>query len=112
LLLETLRPERAWWKRVALAGLVVLIITGMLVSGTRSAWLATLVAVVLLILPRLRLRQYIGLATICLLLVGITLSTPGIGEFVSQRATSAVETGGAGRLDIWKVGVGMLDQSP
>ena len=87
-----------------LGGLISLLTTvGIVVSGTRGAWVACVVTVVLFIVPRLTLRGRIAaLATVLVLLVA-AYQIPGVADLVAERTGNALSSGGAGRTDIWSV---------
>lgn len=98
--------------RLAPALLAVLLMMGMLVSGTRSAWFAVLAALIVVILPRLRLRQVLSLVVALSIFLVAVLQVPALGTFIADRSLAAAATGGAGRVDIWKVGVGLISELP
>ena len=112
LLLQVLLVKRRWLLRMGIGALLVLVTTGMLVSGTRSAWMAAIAALLLVVVPKLNSRQVGGLAVIGAVVVATALVAPGVSEFVTTRTEIALESGGAGRLDIWRVGIGLVDISP
>ena len=96
-----------------LGGLISLLTTvGIVVSGTRGAWLACVVTVVLFIVPRLTLRGRItALATVLVLLV-VAYQVPGVADLVAERTGSALSSGGAGRTDIWSVAATVYQSNP
>lgn len=83
-----------------------------LVSGTRAAWLAVGVVVVALVLPRIRPGRRIAAIGIALGLTVVALQIPGLSKVVLERAAIAVSTGGAGRTDIWTVGLTIYETAP
>ena len=85
---------------------------GILVSGTRSAWLAIVVALLLVVLPRMRASQIVWLAIAGGLVVIATLQLPGVADVVTGRLETAATTGGSGRLDIWAVGLSIIGAHP
>jgi O-antigen ligase len=90
-------------RRIPAAAITLVAGLGILISGTRGAWLAIAVAVPFFLLPRLPLRQRL-LAVAGAVVLGVALlQVPGVAELTSERLESAVETGGAGRTDIWRV---------
>jgi len=98
---------------VLVSALVVAITsTGIVVSGTRGAWLSALVVIALFVMPRLRPTvRIVAVAVIALMLV-IAFQLPGVADLVSKRTATAVVTGGAGRTDIWTVGLNIFESSP
>lgn len=112
LLVASLRPTHGFLARILLATLTLSTVMGMLVSGTRSAWLAALVAASFVIVSQMRFRQLplvVGLVAVGIAAVSLT---PGVAELVTNRTATAVESGGEGRLDIWNVGIGLVESSP
>ena len=100
-------------RRVVASGLVALFCTaGIVLSGTRSVWLAATVVIFLLMLPRLGLRRAVVALGVVSVLVVATLQIPGVGALVAERTGSAASTGGAGRTDIWFVGMEIFGSSP
>lgn len=100
-------------RRMMLSGIVAFLCTlGILLSGTRSVWLAAGVVIVILILPRLGRRQLVLAAGAIGLMVIAALQFPGVGELVIERTETAASTGGAGRTGIWAVGLQIIESSP
>jgi len=100
-------------RRVAAGGLVALLCTaGIALSGTRSVWLAVAVVLAFLLLPRLGARRAAAALVVVGILVGVTLQIPGVGALVTERTETAAATGGAGRTDIWTVGLEIVQSSP
>lgn len=112
LLVYSLNSSRHWLRRLSAVLLSLPIALAILMSGTRSAWMAVLVAILVIIVPKLNLRMAGGLLATIALVVGLVLTIPGLGELVVQRSTIAISTGGAGRLDIWGTGLGLVSKSP
>jgi O-antigen ligase len=111
-LYEALNADQRLLPRV-LGGAVALVTTmGVVVSGTRGAWVSVAVVILVFVLPRLpRRRQIAAIGTI--LLIGIvTLQVPGVSNLITQRADNAVSSGGAGRTDIWAVGITIYGSAP
>ena len=100
-------------RRFAASSLISLLtLAGIVVSGTRSVWVAAAVVIFLLLLPRLGARRAIAaLLVVGVLLVGV-LQLPGVGTMVAERTDTAASSGGAGRTDIWAVGLEIFQQSP
>jgi O-antigen ligase len=100
--------------RLKLVSISVAMITGIAIvlSGTRGVWLGGLVAVAIFVIPRLpRIQKVIACVMLTVMMIFV-LQLPGVGEFVSQRADTAISTGGAGRTSIWTVGLGIIESSP
>lgn len=100
-------------RAVPLAFVVALVTTaGIVVSGTRGAWLSAGVVGALYILPRLDLLRRIAAITLTAMLLGLTLQLPGVSSLVAERADDALSSGGAGRTDIWQVGLLIYASAP
>lgn len=108
LLTQLVRGDR----RILAAGGTTLCGVAVLVSGTRSAWLAIVVALLLVVLPRMRPSQIVWLAIVAGSVAIATLQLPGVADVVTGRLQSAGTTGGSGRLDIWAVGLSIIGAHP
>ncbi len=96
-----------------LGGAIALVTTaGVVVSGTRGAWVAVAVVVLLFVLPRLSLPRRVAAIAIILVLVGSAYQLPGVSDLVTERSESALSTGGAGRTDIWRAALTIFRSSP
>ena len=100
-------------RHIAASALVVgLCSIGIVLSGTRSVWLAAAVAVLFVLLPQIgRRRAGIALGVLGVLAL-VTYQVPGVAGLIAERSTTAVATGGAGRSSIWAVGLEILESSP
>jgi O-antigen ligase len=85
---------------------------GVIVSGTRGAWLGLAVVLALLIVPRLTPVRRLAVGLVLALLVTVGLQVPGVATFISERADTAVSSGGAGRTDIWYAGLLIFESAP
>jgi O-antigen ligase len=103
--------RRAWVRLLNLAFLVVLAL-GMILSGTRGSWVATVGALVLVYLPRLKPRHYLTIIISAVLGTSIALQVPVVADFVQYRVSSAVSSGGEGRITIWLVSWNIFLQHP
>ena len=92
---------------IALAGTI-----GIAISGTRGAWLSLAVVVIVFLLPRLDPLRRAAAVVVVLALVLITLQIPGIAAIVNERTDTALSSGGAGRTDIWTVGLSIIESAP
>jgi exopolysaccharide production protein ExoQ len=100
-------------RRIAASAVVSLLtLAGIVVSGTRSVWVAAGVVVFMLLLPRLGIRRAIASLVVVMLLLVAVLQLPGVGAMVADRADTAASSGGAGRTDIWAVGYEIFSESP
>ncbi len=112
ILLQGLMVRRSWVMRAAALAVSALLALGILFSGTRSAWVGVLSALALLIVPRLRRLQFVLLVALAAVGVGIVVATPQASRLVIERTSTALETGGAGRVGIWQVGTGIFLHHP
>lgn len=99
-------------RRVLAAAGATLCGVGILLSGTRSAWLAIVVALVVAILPRMRPSQIVWMAVVAGSVSIAALQLPGVADVVTGRLGNAAATGGSGRLDIWAVGLSIIAAHP
>ncbi len=103
--------KRSWVRALSIAFLVVFAI-GMILSGTRGSWVATVGGLVIVYLPRLKPRHYLIIILSIVLGTGIALQVPVITDFVNYRLGSAISSGGEGRITIWLVSWNMFLQHP
>ncbi len=94
------------------AAVVLLSTLGIVVSGTRSAWLGVVVVFAILVIPRLEGRRRIISLAVIVAVIAIVIQIPGVTEFISQRTDTAISTGGAGRTDIWAIGLAIFATAP
>lgn len=85
---------------------------GILISGTRAAWLSAVVVVLLFLLPRLEPVRRVAAVTIAAAGFVLVLQIPGIATLIQTRTDTAIATGGAGRTDIWTIGLQIFESSP
>jgi O-antigen ligase len=90
-------------RRILGGAIAILTAIGVVISGTRGAWLAVVVVVFLVVLPQLQPRRRIAAIMIILALAIGAFQIPGVADLVTERTGTAVSTGGAGRTDIWSV---------
>ncbi len=83
-----------------------------IVSGTRGAWVSIAVVVAIFVLPRLTFRRQVGAIAMIAVICVVALQIPGVASLISDRAATAVVSGGAGRTDIWTVGVSIYESAP
>jgi O-antigen ligase len=107
LLFEIHARRRIGWAVMAL----VVLATAILLSGTRSAWLAVGVGFLVGVIPRLGRRATLPAVLLAAAAIAV-IQIPEIGSYVTGRAGSALETGGAGRIDIWAVGIAIFLDNP
>jgi exopolysaccharide production protein ExoQ len=85
---------------------------GIILSGTRGAWLSILAVLAFFVFPALELRRKVAAAVLLPVVFGAVLLLPGTGSLIVERAATAGDTGGAGRTDIWSVGLVIFEHSP
>jgi O-antigen ligase len=95
-----------WWGRIVSFCALAATVLALLLTMSRSA-LVSLVVLVVVFLVRLRL--YRRLLPVILLGSGLLAAMPAT---FFRRIQEAGETGGAGRLDIWKAGLEMFKHYP
>lgn len=100
------------WHRPLAAFISVACLAGIVLSGSRGAWVSLAVVTAIFILPRFSLRQNVGAIGFLAVLLVLLLQVPGVAAFVTTRTDLAISTGGAGRTDIWSVGVEIIQSSP
>jgi len=94
------------------AAIAAITTTGIVVSGTRGAWLSAVVVLALFVIPRLKPVARIAAVGVIALLLVVSYQLPGVADLVSRRTATAITTGGAGRTDIWNVGLTIIQSSP
>jgi exopolysaccharide production protein ExoQ len=107
-LYETINGSR----RILGGAIAFLATAGIVVSGTRGAWVACAVVILLIVLPQLTPRRRVMLLATITALVAIVFQLPGIADLVVERSANAISTGGAGRTDIWTVGLTIFSSAP
>ncbi len=99
-------------RRLLGAAIAILATAGVLVSGTRGAWIACIVVILFVVLPQLSARRRV-IALVAMAAVAVAVyQVPGVAELVAERSGNAVSSGGAGRTDIWTVGLAIFEKSP
>lgn len=87
-------------------------LTGIVVSGTRGAWVSAGVIILLFVLPRISTpKRIVTIAGMLIVLLG-SLQVPAVSSLLTARTEIAVSSGGAGRTDIWTVGIGIIQEAP
>jgi O-antigen ligase len=99
-------------RRILGSAIALVTAIAVVASGTRGAWLAVVVAVLLFMLPQLSPKRRIAMAGLALALAAVAYQIPGVAELIVERAGTAVSTGGAGRTDIWSVAGTIYLSSP
>lgn len=105
--LTTKSPWMRWYSILCFA----LCTLAVVFSGTRSAWVAIVITLALVVLPRLGWQQLISLVVVVGLVGLAPLQLPAVNQFLTSRVTSAAEDGGAGRTAIWTVGWQIAQQN-
>ncbi|GIW32261.1 MAG: hypothetical protein KatS3mg071_2435 [Meiothermus sp.] len=85
---------------------------GVVLSGTRSAWVAIIATLSFLILPRLGWKRMLLLLLVLGVIVVSLSQLPAVGQFLAYRVDSAGDSGGAGRTAIWLVGFELVERNP
>jgi hypothetical protein len=93
-------------------GGAVVVNLAIVLSATRSAWFGIAVAIVLGILPRLEAGRRLVLIAAAVTLALAMLLAPGVGDLLTERLNTAIESGGTGRTAIWAVGLNVVPEHP
>ena len=97
---------RTWWGRLLSFCVLAITVLALLLTMSRTA-LLSLVVLIIVFLVRLRLyRRLLPVVALASLLLAAMPAT------FFQRIQEAADTGGAGRLDIWKAGLEMFKHYP
>ncbi|WP_185974745.1 O-antigen ligase family protein [Deinococcus detaillensis] len=75
-----------------------------LLSGTRSAWIGILIALIMFVLPLVKSKKLAYIIIFVFSVITLISYIPVTANFVSTRIDTANDTGGAGRTSIWVVG--------
>ncbi len=94
------------------AMVIFLCALGIVISGTRGAWVSVLVVFVFFILPRLEPMRRVAAIGIVLAILIVGLQVPGVATLVDQRTDTALASGGSGRTDIWSIGLRIFGSAP
>jgi O-antigen ligase len=92
------------------AGLVIIV--GVLASGTRSAWVAVGLALSAGLVPRISGRQRVGLGILVAATAVVALVVPPLYAATYGRLADAISSGGTGRVDIWTIALGAWTGNP
>ena len=114
LLLYTPSPERAWivwlrhkgWIALALGGMVVTLI----LTQSRGAYLALLVALFVVCLPRQ--RWLLALVPLAIIAFFLTLYSRGSGPIMDLILTTGAVGGWEGRREVWSRAIYMIQDFP
>ena len=104
---ETLRRPRV----LPMVGIGVIAVA-MLASGTRSAWVAIGIAVMAGFLPRISMRQRLGVGIALGVVALVAFLVPALYSETYGRLSDAISSGGTGRLDIWTIGLRLWTDHP
>lgn len=85
---------------------------GIILSGTRGAWVSILTVLAVFVFPALDLRRKVAAVILLLVAFGAVLQVPSVGNLITDRVATAGASGGAGRTDIWSVGLVIFETSP
>ena len=99
-------------RRILGAAIALATTIGVIVSGTRGAWIAVAVVLLLFVFPRLTPRRRVAAAALAVALAAVAYQIPGVPALIAERTGSALSTGGAGRTDIWSVAGTIYRSSP
>jgi O-antigen ligase len=91
---------------------LMLSLGGIILSGTRGAWVSVLAVLAVFVLPALELRRKVAAVVLLPLVFLLVLQLPDVSGLVTDRVATAGASGGAGRTDIWSVGLVIIETSP
>jgi O-antigen ligase len=91
---------------------MLLSLGGIILSGTRGAWVGALAVLALFVFPALELRRKVAAVVLLLVVFGAVLQLPGVSNLITDRVATVGDSGGAGRTDIWRVGLVIFETSP
>jgi O-antigen ligase len=97
-----------WWRAAAVVPLVV----AALLTGSRGATVALLAGAVALVAARPRIVARIVALGVVVALAAAVLVPADRRAMLGDRYAAIVEDRGSGRLDIWRVGTGMVADRP
>lgn len=96
--------ERSKLTRVLSAIGSVVFLIAILMSGTRGSWLAIIGVMLIVYIPRMKLKQQLSFIGIMMVIGFAVMQIPAVVQFVEFRTSNALSSGGAGRTTIWKMG--------
>jgi O-antigen ligase len=99
-------------RRILGAAIALVTTIAVIVTGTRAAWVAIVVVVLLFMLPQVSPKRRIAMAGLALALAVVAYQIPGVAELIGERVSTALSSGGAGRTDIWSVAGTIYQSSP
>ena len=98
-------------QRTVGGAIAMLTLLGVIVSGTRGAWVAIAV-IPLFVLPNLSPRRIATVLALGAALLVVAYQVPGVSDLVTDRTDTALSSGGAGRTSIWAAGLVIYQSSP
>jgi O-antigen ligase len=90
----------------------VIAAVAIIASGTRSAWVAVGIVMLIGLFPRMSNRQRASLGAVALVLGFVVVIVPALNELTIGRLAAVIESGGTGRTDIWTIGLHVWMSSP
>jgi O-antigen ligase len=99
-------------RTVLAAAVVTVLVAGLILSGSRGAWLSAAVVGAFYLLPRLRPARRVAAILLMAGVLALSLQLPGVASLIAARAGTALSSGGAGRTDIWFVGLLIYESAP
>lgn len=92
---------------VLASGTLALVSSAVILSGTRSAWIAFAVGGAVLVVPRIGRRGVGPLLAVAISVLAL-FTVDDLRLMVVDRLSTALSSGGAGRVDIWTVGLNIF----
>jgi exopolysaccharide production protein ExoQ len=98
--------------RLCLISLASIQSIAIILSGTRSAWMGLVAAMLFLFLANFNWKKAVAVI-LCAAFIWIGINTiPQLEQNIMNRSEQAVDTGGAGRTTIWEHGLGVFEEHP
>jgi len=97
--------------RVVAAASAPIVAAAMLVTGTRSAWLASL-GIVAVVALSARWKAAPAISALILTSMVLLVLAPGLTQSLEDRVKSALPSGGSGRTEVWSAAIDFFDYNP
>lgn len=106
------RQVRGRAATIAAYGALAVLVVGLLISGTRSAWVSFIIAVVVAIVRYGAWGRIAALVAVGVVAIAVLLSPSAASLVVDRTLVEFQGGGGAGRTEIWQVGLLIVEDQP